>query len=841
MSMGILINIGADTRDAIAGINRVNKALGDKMSGFDKFKAGVDKAFVPAVAALAGLGAAAYGAAKKAGDLAETQSKVGVIFGDSAKEIEAWAKTAPKALGQTQQAAMDAASTMATFGKAAGLTGKDLTNFSTELVNLSSDMASFYNTDPADAAQAIGAALRGETEPIRKYGVMLNDAALQAEALAMGLVKAEGDTLKIQTAQLAATRAQDAYNKAIKKYGPDSAEAADKAAALEIAQARVGKAMQGVVPKLDASKKALAAQSLIMKQTADAQGDFARTSDGAANQQRILAATVEQLQTDLGKVFLPILQAVTGALRGFAEWASNNQGIVIALAGAIGVIAGAVVVLKAALTAWTVVQWALNSALLANPITWIVLGIMALIAAVVLAYHKFDWFKKIVDTVWAGIKVVIGAVVSWFQETAWPILKKVIDFIVGYFQHLLAVYRVIWDGIWSVAEVVVSWFMETAWPFIKRFVDNNIKAFQALWDFLKTAWDAIYKIVETVVVFFRDLGQNIVEALKEGISKAWGGLTSFVGDKVGGLIDGVKGIFGINSPSRVFISIGGDVVKGFEIGLKGFDKMPKKIKAKMQAAVDAANEAISERLKIAQDAVQQAADDYTSAFDSIRDAVLSAFDMGAILDEMTKEDGNWQAVWDQQVAKAKWMSDVVKTLVAQGASEGLIEMVKSQGAAGAAWGEKIIHDGLIPQMNADLAQIDVWAGEAGTAFADKFYAPGQAAAAKMLAAVKEYVSSQMDALEAMGREMGLAITRGFNSSKPKGTSAMPSGRSLPVGGPVAFMQSRAGAVEGAGYGKSSSSGPVNITIQAGVGDPVAIAKEVRRILNTGSTRVGVVL
>ena len=185
-----------------------------------------------------------------ASDLNETISKTEQIFGDASKEVIAFAENAAEKLGQSKTQAMDAASTFATFGKSAGLSGTELANFSTDLVTLSADLASFNNTTPEEAIMAIGAALRGESEPIRRYGVLLDDASLRQEALALNLIK----TTK-----------------------------------------------QALTPQ----QKVLAAQAAIFKQTADAQGDFARTSDGVANQQRILQATFQDLQAEIGQKLLP--------------------------------------------------------------------------------------------------------------------------------------------------------------------------------------------------------------------------------------------------------------------------------------------------------------------------------------------------------------------------------------------------------------------------------------------------------------------------------------------------------------------------------------------------------
>jgi len=190
-----------------------------------------------------------------ASDLNESVSKTGVIFGKSAGQVVKFADKASQSLGLSKTAALDASSTFATFGKSAGLSGKELTGFSTQLVTLSADLASFYNTSPEAAITAIGSALRGEAEPIRKYGVLLDAASLQQEALRQGLVK----TTK-----------------------------------------------QALTPQ----QKVLAAQALILAQTTDAQGDFARTSDGAANQQRILAAEVENAQASIGEGLLPAMAAI---------------------------------------------------------------------------------------------------------------------------------------------------------------------------------------------------------------------------------------------------------------------------------------------------------------------------------------------------------------------------------------------------------------------------------------------------------------------------------------------------------------------------------------------------
>lgn len=246
----ISIQIGADT-----------KKLKRDMKNADGI---VSKFTTAAKFGLAGVASAAGAAAftlgvegvKAASDLGESVSKTNVIFGETAASLQKWAETNANMMGQTQQQALDAASTFATFGKAAGLQGTRLLKFSEKLTVLASDLASFYNTDPADAIQALGAALRGESEPIRRYGVLLSDAAQKEEALAQGM---------------------------------------------EVAKSG-----------LTAQQKVMTAYALILKQTKDAQGDFARTQDGLANGTRILEASMHDATLAVGNALLPTIQELVG-------------------------------------------------------------------------------------------------------------------------------------------------------------------------------------------------------------------------------------------------------------------------------------------------------------------------------------------------------------------------------------------------------------------------------------------------------------------------------------------------------------------------------------------------
>src|SRR4249920_533075 len=114
--------------------------------------------------------------------LQDSTQAAGVVFGNSFGTVAKFAEGAATSIGISKAAALDASITFGTFGKAAGLAGEPLAQFSNGMVKLAGDMASFRGTSPAEAIDAIGAAFRGEFDPIEKYGVLINANTVTQEA-----------------------------------------------------------------------------------------------------------------------------------------------------------------------------------------------------------------------------------------------------------------------------------------------------------------------------------------------------------------------------------------------------------------------------------------------------------------------------------------------------------------------------------------------------------------------------------------------------------------------------------------------------------------------------------
>lgn len=195
-----------------------------------------------------------------ASDLEEVQNVVDVTFGEGAGKIETFAKAAGRNFGMSELSAKKYNGTMGAMLKSMGLAGDEVMDMSTSLTGLTGDIASFYNLDHDTAFEKIRSGISGETEPLKQLGINMSVANLEAFALQKGIKKTYDELSEAERVQL--------------RY------------------------------------------SYIMEATADAQGDYVRTSDGFANQLRTLQTNVQGLAAKLGGVLLP---AATDVLQTINE------------------------------------------------------------------------------------------------------------------------------------------------------------------------------------------------------------------------------------------------------------------------------------------------------------------------------------------------------------------------------------------------------------------------------------------------------------------------------------------------------------------------------------------
>jgi hypothetical protein len=256
---GIFQDSGSKASSVFSGIGfGIQQAIGSKV--------------VSGVQSLAG---SLLGGITGAADLNESLSKVGVTFGPAAGTVTAAADELASKFGIVKQTTLDAASSFGLIAQGAGLSAQESAGLSVSLAKLAADAGSFYNVPTADALEKIRSGLVGESEPLRAFGVLLSETAVQNEAVRLGLSK--------------------------------------------------------TTKGLSESAKVTARASLIQAGLSKASGDLARTQDSASNVQRAAAGRFQNAFVEAGGVLLPVYQELIGGVNslgaGIGTFISENKSV----------------------------------------------------------------------------------------------------------------------------------------------------------------------------------------------------------------------------------------------------------------------------------------------------------------------------------------------------------------------------------------------------------------------------------------------------------------------------------------------------------------------------------
>lgn len=213
--------------------------------------------------AAAAAGAGVFKLTEMASDLEETQNKVTVAFGDKAgADVQKWASNSVKEMGLAQQTALDMSALFGDMGTSMGLSQGEAANMSMSLTQLGADLASFKNMDIEETTTALNGIFTGETESLKRLGVVMTQTNLEQFAMAKGITKTMDEMTEAEKVQL--------------RY------------------------------------------QYVMEKTANAQGDFQRTGGGFANQLRMLKEQFKELGTNIGTSFIEPLTKCLQKLNGFA-------------------------------------------------------------------------------------------------------------------------------------------------------------------------------------------------------------------------------------------------------------------------------------------------------------------------------------------------------------------------------------------------------------------------------------------------------------------------------------------------------------------------------------------
>jgi phage-related protein len=479
---------------------------------------GAAKSFIGPLAAIFAAGAIVnFGksAIEEASNLTESLNAVKVSFGDASAEITRLGEDSATRLGLSQSAFNGIATQFSAFASTIAGSGGDVAGVIDQLSTRGADFASVFNLEVSDALGLFQSGLAGETEPLRKYGIDLSAAAVEAYAMANG----------------------------IGESGRQLTEA-------EKVQARYG---------------------LLLESTNKTAGDFANTADGLANSQRISNARFADASAALGNSLLPIIQTITVALADtfvpiletVGAWFAENPTVITAVAVALGIMATAI-------GAIVLVQWLWNAALAASPITWIIIGITALIAAIVWLILNWENVVAFLSDVFNPAIEAVGAIFTWLWENA---IKPVVDGISMAFTWLYETILVpifqgvmLYIGIWAAIftflyENVIkpvfgfigqmfTWLYENVVKpvigFIVKTIENLGKVFTWLYnnivkpvfDGLGAAFEWVWKnVIQPVIGFITGAIENIGKV----VSTVFGAISGFIKDTFDGIINIIRG------------------------------------------------------------------------------------------------------------------------------------------------------------------------------------------------------------------------------------------------------------------------------------------------------------
>jgi hypothetical protein len=275
------------------------------------------------------------------------------------------------------------------------------------------------------------------------------------------------------------------------------------------------------------------------------------TAEATVTSQQKAALAFGEVQEQVGGKLLPVLSTVLDLFTRFSGPIMILAGVIIGLVAAMKIynlVMGIMAIVNSTAAATT---WAWTAALLANPLVWIVVGIMALVAALVLAYMKIGWFRDAVDAAWAGVKVAFGWIIdiakevfNWIKDN-WPLLLAIITGPIGIAVLLITKN---FDTIKEAVSTAVGWVMDRfddLKGFLSRVADGISGVLDTIVTAIKMPIAAATEVYNWVSEKFQAL-LDFLKGLKEKFTGAIGDLAGLIKDPINAVIRAWNAIeFGI--------------------------------------------------------------------------------------------------------------------------------------------------------------------------------------------------------------------------------------------------------------------------------------------------------
>ena len=352
------------------------------------------------------LAAIAGASIKMASDFTESLNKVDVAFKSSSKEVREFAKTTLETFGIAEGTALDMAALFGDMATSMGVPTNKAANLSTAMVGLAGDLSSFKNINISEVTTALNSVFTGDTESLKRLGIVMTETNLKQFALSQGM----SDNIQAMT-QAQKVQLRYAY---------------------------------------------------ILENTKNAQGDFARTSDGSANQMRIFTESVKELSVAFGEILLPYftkaITYVNGVVKAFTNLSPATKGIIVAVAALVAVVGPLLialgflssVIIPALISGFTLLATTVLPALLAG-FTFLISPIGLISAAVValgvVVYKNFD-------AIIVKVAEFYNSFVDVYNQSS--LLRGVIAGIGMNFKNVWIVAKLAFSNIWAYIKGIGS-------------------------------------------------------------------------------------------------------------------------------------------------------------------------------------------------------------------------------------------------------------------------------------------------------------------------------------------------------------------------------------------------
>ena len=597
----VKVSVVADTKKFSRAFSGLAKETG--LSNL----ASAGKQAVTTLATVAAAGAAAIGVAgakavSMAADLEQSTGAIEAVFKSGADQMKAFADTAASSVGLTKNEYQELGTLLGAQLKNGGTSIDQLAGKTNELIGVAADLAAQFGGTTADAVGALSSALKGERDPIERYGVSLKQASIDAKAAELGFQKVGGsfDNEAQQAATLALIMEQTAD-----AHGAFAREGDTLAHQVQVLKAHMGdfaaKAGTLVLPAVTALASA-AIEHLVpaMEQLTTWARDVALPAlknfadQFTANVVPKVKAVAEVFQTQVMprlQAFIawisttapPALQAFLSFFERFGPAIAAAAGVIAAFVAGFQAFAKVKAIIEASKVAWA----ALNAVMAANPIILVIAAIAALVAIFVALYQNNETFRNAVNATWEQIKAAAAVVVEWFQtnvvpalEAAWAAIQEawatygqpVADLIVNIFTGVAANWDTIWQGIsavvsgvWQVISSVISTVIGVISGIIQVWTSALSGDWQGVWDGIKqivtSVWDGIKGVVNgalSIVKGYITYAMGVISGVFSGVwssisstvSGAWSGITGTISSGVSSAISLISSL-----PSRALSAL----------------------------------------------------------------------------------------------------------------------------------------------------------------------------------------------------------------------------------------------------------------------------------------------